>query len=74
MSPQDDEPEPPIVPLAERVRPKQPSIYGRALLQLRGELPKDVSDEERARALNEQLRQERRQRRRAQGPTKVFFR
>ena len=70
----DDELDHPIVPLAERVRPRQPSIYGRALMQLRGELPKDMSDAERARAFNEQLERERRQRRRDQGPPKSFFR
>ena len=71
--PEPDELEPPIVPLAERARPKQLSIYGQAMARLRGELPVAADDEERARALNERLRQERLQRRRLQGPPKCFF-
>ena len=73
MSPQDDTPQRRIPTLAERVRPKQLSIYGRHLAWLRGELPKDVSDEERTEALRQQLERERRQRRRDQGPPKAFF-
>ena len=68
----DDEPEPTITPPAERVRPKQPSIYGRHLAWLRGQLPE--SDAERTEAIDEKLRQERRERRRAQGQPKAFFR
>ena len=70
-APTDDEPQPPITPLTERAPPRQLSIYGRHLAWLRGELPAD--DEERARALNEQLEKERLQRRRLQGKMKSFF-
>jgi hypothetical protein len=69
-----EEPEPPIVPLSERAQPRQRSIYGQELARRRGELPEDMSDEERAEALNEQLERERLQRRRLQGKPPVFFR
>ena len=68
-----EQPEQPIVPLSERARPKQLSIYGRHLAWLRGELPENLSDEERAEALNEKVAQERRERRRLQGAPKAFF-
>jgi hypothetical protein len=69
----DDEPEPPIVPLSERQHAKPPSIYGLAMMRLRGELPVDADDEERARALNEQLAKERQQRRRLGGAPKCGY-
>jgi hypothetical protein len=73
IEPEAEEPEQPIVPLSERAQPKQLSIYGRHLAWLRGELPENLSDEERAEALNEKLAQERRERRRLQGAPKAFF-
>ena len=70
----DDEPEPTITPLADRRRAKQPSIYGQEMARRRGELPDDADDESKTEAINEQLGKERRQRRRRQGPPRVFFR